>query len=198
MSDESKEAAAAGIKTIDIFNEWVPETRSCREAGIEHFLCVCDAWASCEAADLPAVEHQAVHVAVPFLNDQILHLVHKDPQTARVSTACARELMFAQIQDAKTTSAPPSLQFILTVRAGTTKAMFLVAMACDGGGLHEGGLRGDGGVGNGGRFVPRKSSPCKVDTMDRLSMMSKAEDAVYKAAGAEYGDGKMCVIPSSA
>lgn len=191
----SDPATAAGIRKIDFFNMLVPENRSCREAGVESFLCACDAWVHIEAATMPVAAHLAKTHAVPYLNGKIKEMLQKD-EKGSITARCANTLSFSSIKDAKTSSSPPSLQVMLAVRAGAREVVFLVSMMCHNQVLGQLRVvsRGGTGINRGERFVPKRSSICRVSTVERLSLMSKAEDEVYKAMGEVYGDGKMCVV----
>jgi hypothetical protein len=187
--------AAAGIRKIDFFKMLVPKNRSCQEAGVENFLCVCDAWVRLEAAIMPAAAHLAERFAVPYLNGKVKEMMQMDA-TGSVTARCASTLSFSGIRDGKTSSSPPSLQTMLAVKAGAREVMFLISMICHNptSGQLRVVLHGKAGGKSGERFVPKRSSICRVSTVERVSLMSKAEDEVYKAMGEVYGDGKMCVV----
>ena len=194
-TDDLDPAAAAGIERINFFKDLVPEDRPCKQAGIEKILCVCDAWVPCAAADLPAVEYQATEVVLPLLNDRLRKVLRsfvfsKESLTQR----CAQKLIFSNIGDAETSASPPTLQFVLTVKAeGTRDVLFSVSLVCEDDRkctLRKGKCSGDEE-----RFVVRTSSVCKVATIDRLTSMLKAEDAVYKSVGKTSSGGKLCVVP---
>ena len=186
--DDNDLEAVRGMERIDFFQDVVPEERSCHNAGIEKHLCYCDAWVPCDATSLPAVEHQAKNVVIPLLNDRLSKMLNKEQKS--LTKHCGKAFQFASIDSAETSTQPASLHFILTAKVGTKDVLFSVSLTCD-----DTAFRLLRFLKQKDRFVPKKSSVCRVSALSRMTSMSKREDAVYKAAGKTSSGGKLCVVP---
>ena len=196
----------------NLFREVVPADRTCADAGVEPYLCACDNLTPCSMPeDAPAVAFQA-RVALAVLNARLLAMLQARRTRAFYAggtaaqgkiAPCASSLELVRATGARTSDAPPSLEFALTVRAGRREARFFVSMACLSnleGSLRGGAMKGSSYAATGEsamratqhRFVPPRSTACALTSLIRLSSMSGAEDEVYKTPFLK--DGKLCVI----
>jgi hypothetical protein len=160
--------------------------------------------------DGPAVAFQA-SVALAVLNARLHAMLQAMRRPARGAmpaeaaapqeyvAPCAASLQLVHATGARTSGAPPALEFALTLRARRREARFFVTMACPKGRVRGGATRSSSYAATGEsalrtaqrRFVPSRVTACAVSSLVRLSTMSGAEDEVYKTSGK---DGKLCVI----